>query len=316
MKTAVVAIGGNAILRSGEEATLSNQIKNLRQTCSYLAKMIKSGYDIVITHGNGPQVGDILLQNEIARNEVPAMPLDVCVAESQGEIGYMISQALTEELRKIGVEKVVTCIITRALVDRNDPALKTPTKPIGPYYSEEDAEDLKKKGWTMREDRKRGGYRRLVPSPRPIDIIEVTALKRMIFGGEGQAEIVVASGGGGVPVARMDGELVGLEAVVDKDLAAAVLACAIQEKLLILLTDVDQVYLDFNSKEPKPLSRVTLNEIIRYNEQGQFPPGSMGPKIDAAIQFLRCGGEEVVITSHDKLENALEGSAGTHIVKV
>ncbi len=315
MKTAVVAIGGNAILRSDEEATLSNQMKNLRQTCSYLAKMIKSGYDIVITHGNGPQVGGILLQNEMAREEVPAMPLDVCVAESQGEIGYMISQALTEELRKIGAEKVVTCIITRSLVDQNDPALKTPTKPIGPYYSKEEAEVLTKKGWTMREDKKRGGYRRLVPSPRPIDIIEVTALKRMIFGGEGQAEIVVASGGGGIPVARIGGELVGLEAVVDKDLAAAVLACAIHEKLLILLTDVDRVYLDFNSSDPKPLSQVTLHDIVMYNEQDQFPPGSMGPKIDAAIQFLRCGGEEVIITSHDKLEEALKGSAGTHILR-
>jgi len=316
MKTAVVAIGGNAILRKGQEANLENQLGNLRVTCSYLAKMIKNGYDIVITHGNGPQVGNILLQNELCRNEVPAMPLDVCVSESQGQIGFMIQQALTEELRKVGLEKEVTCVITRVLVDENDPAFGDPTKPIGPYYTKKQAQELEQTmGWTLREDKKRGGYRRMVPSPKPLAIIEGSGIKRLIFGGEQQTEVIVAAGGGGIPVIRTKEKcLKGIEAVVDKDLAASVLACDIQEKLLLLLTDVDSAYIDFNPAHAKPLGRVTLAEIVKYYEQGHFPEGSMGPKIEASIRFIRCGGERAIITTPELLEEALEGRAGTHIV--
>ena len=316
MKTAVVAIGGNAILRAGEEATLENQMRNLRETMTHLARMIKSGYDMVLTHGNGPQVGNILIQNEVARENIPSMPLDVCVAESQGQIGYMIQQALTEACDRCGVRKVVTCVLTRVVVDPEDPAFENPTKPVGPYYTKEEADYLKRtRRWDFHEDPKRGGYRRVVPSPRPIDIIEKGGIRRLVFGGEDQAEIVVASGGGGIPVVRKDGHYLGVEAVVDKDLAAAVLALSIQEKLFIMLTDVDNIFLDYKGNNQRALGRVTVKELEEYQAQGQFPEGSMGPKVEATLQFLAGGGERVIITSPEKLDAALEGKAGTSITR-
>ncbi|NYT12194.1 MAG: carbamate kinase [Methanomassiliicoccales archaeon] len=316
MKTAVVAIGGNAILRAGQQATFDNQMANLRETCVHLAKLIKGGYDMVITHGNGPQVGNILLQNELLRDDVPPMPIDVCVAESQALLGYMIQQAMKEELEKLGMDKVVTCILTRVLVDPDDSAFDNPTKPVGPYYSEEEAREIgEERGWRFIEDLRRGGFRRVLPSPRPMDIIERGAIKRLVFGGEGQSEVVVAAGGGGIPVIRKKEGLKGVEAVVDKDLAACVLASAIDEKLLLLLTDVDRVYLNFGKEDQCPLDLVTASEIEEYLAQGHFPPGSMGPKVEAAIEFLRGGGVKVIITMPELLEKALEGRAGTHIVQ-
>jgi carbamate kinase len=316
MKTAVVAIGGNAILRAGQQATFDNQMANLKETCVHLAKLIKGGYDMVITHGNGPQVGNILLQNELLRDDVPPMPIDVCVAESQALIGYMIQQAMKEELEKLGMDKVVTCILTRVLVDPDDSAFDNPTKPVGPYYSEEEAREIgEERGWRFIEDLRRGGFRRVLPSPRPMDIIERSAIKRLVFGGVGQSEVVVAAGGGGIPVIRKKEGLKGVEAVVDKDLAACVLASAIDEKLLLLLTDVDRVYLNFGKKDQRPLDLVTAGEIEEYLAQGHFPPGSMGPKIEAAIKFLREGGVKVIITMPELLEEALEGRAGTQIVQ-
>jgi len=317
MRTAVVAIGGNAILRAGQQATFENQMTNLRETCVHLAKLIEAGYDMVLTHGNGPQVGNILLQNELMRNDVPAMPMDVCVAESQALLGYMIQQSLKEALESEGMDKVVTCVLTRVLVDPDDEAFGEPTKPVGPYYSEEEAREIEaERGWRFVEDLRRGGYRRVLPSPRPIDIIERKAIRRLVFGGEGQSEIVVAAGGGGIPVIRKGNALLGVEAVVDKDLAACILASSIEEKLLILLTDVDRVYLDFGTEEQAPIDRATDLEMERYMDGGQFPPGSMGPKVEAAINFLRSGGEEVIITKPELLESAIEGKAGTHIVQV
>jgi carbamate kinase len=316
MKTAVVAIGGNAILMAGQQATFENQMINLKETCVHLAKLIKGGYDMVLTHGNGPQVGNILLQNELLRDDVPPMPMDVCVAESQALLGYMIQQAMKEELEKVGMDKVVTCILTRVLVDPDDPAFDNPTKPVGPYYSEEEAREIgEERGWRFTEDLRRGGFRRVLPSPRPVDIIERGAIKRLVFGGEGQSEVVVAAGGGGIPVIRKKEGLEGVEAVVDKDLAACVLASAIDEKFLLLLTDVDRVYLNFGKKDQRPLDLVTVDEIEEYLGQGQFPPGSMGPKVEAAIEFLRGGGDKVIITMPKLLEEALEGRAGTHIVQ-
>jgi carbamate kinase len=316
MKTAVVAIGGNAITRASEEATLENQMRNLRETCFHLARMIAAGYDMVLTHGNGPQVGNILLQNELARDDIPPMPLDVCVAESQGLLGYMIQQALTEQLDRLGVKKVVTCMVTRVLVDEKDPAFNSPTKPIGLYYTSEEAEKIaKEEGAAFIEDIKRGGFRRVVPSPRPVKILECSAIRRLVFGGEKQAEVVIAAGGGGIPVVRRNGRFEGVEAVIDKDLAAAVLAHDIEEKLFIMLTDADRVYLDFTSENPKPLQQVGVKSLETYMNEGQFPAGTMGPKIEAAIQFLAGGGEKVIITSPEKLEAALEGKAGTHITK-
>ena len=314
MKTAVVAIGGNAILHAGEEATLENQMRNLRETCTNLARMIRSGYDMVLTHGNGPQVGDILLQNELARDSIPSMPLDVCVAESQGQLGYMIQLALTEALAKEGVRKVVTCVLTRVVVDADDPGFESPTKPVGPYYTEEEVAAKKGKGWEFILDLKRGGYRRVVSSPKPMSIVECGVIRRLVFGGAEHAEVVVASGGGGIPVIAKDGYFVGVEAVVDKDLAAAVLAIGVKEKLFIMLTDVDNVFMDFNSKRPRPIQEIRLAELERLYVQDQFPPGSMGPKVEAAMMFLKNGGERVIITSPGKLESALKGEAGTQVV--
>lgn len=316
MKTAVIAIGGNAILRAGEKPTQENQMRNVAISAKGLADLIQLGYDIVLTHGNGPQVGDILLRNEIAKNEVPPMGLDVCDAESQGQIGYMLQQALTSEFLTRGMDKVAVSLVTQVVVSETDPAFQNPTKPIGKYYDEKEAKELKKtKGWTMVHDRKRGGYRRVVPSPDPIGIVEYKPVRRLVFGGERQAEVVIACGGGGIPVVRKGRRLCGVEAVVDKDLAAAMLASSIKERLFVIATDVDNVFVDFGKPTQKPLMRCTLSELRKLNAEGQFPPGSMGPKILAAIRFLESGGDEVVICSINQIVQALEGGAGTHIVR-
>ncbi|MEM0343080.1 MAG: carbamate kinase [Thermoplasmata archaeon] len=316
MKTAVVAIGGNAILRSGEKPTQENQMRNVAVTAKSLADLIQKGYDIVITHGNGPQVGDILLRNEIAKEQIPPMGLDVCDAESQGQIGYMLQQALTSEFLERGMDKVAVSLITQVLVSEDDPAFKNPTKPIGKYYTAEEARRLQKeKGWVMALDKKRGGYRKVVPSPDPIAIVESKPVRRLVFGGEQQAEVVIACGGGGIPVVRRGNRYVGVEAVVDKDLAAAMLATSIQEKLFIIATDVEMVFYDFGKITQRPLRRATLSEIKKLYEEGQFPPGSMGPKILAAIRFLEGGGEEVIITSTEKIVQAVEEGIGTHIYR-
>ena len=314
LKTAVVAIGGNALLRAGEKPTIENQIKNVRETAKYLAQMVKMGYDIVITHGNGPQVGNLLLQNEISKDTVPPMPMDVCVAESQGQIGYLLQQMLTNQLQLIGIEREVAPIITRVLVSEDDPAFGNPTKPIGPYYSKEEAERLMKEmGWKMKYDGARGGYRRVVPSPEPIDIVEKKSIKRMVFGGDEQSTIVIASGGGGIPVVNQGDRLFGIDAVIDKDLAGCVLATSIGEEFFTILTDVPNVYINFRKEGEKALESVTLEEIKRYQAEGHFAAGSMGPKIKAAIRFLENGGEKVLITSPDNLINALNGNGGTYI---
>jgi len=316
MKTAVIAVGGNAILRSGERPTQENQMRNVAITAKGLADLIQKGYDIVITHGNGPQVGDILLRNDIAKDQVPPMALDVCDAESQGQIGYMLQQALSSEFVERGMDKVAVSLITQVLVSEEDPAFKNPTKPIGRYYTAEEARRLQKeKGWVMALDKKRGGYRKVVPSPEPIAIVESKPVRRLVFGGEHQAEVVIACGGGGIPVIRKGNRYVGVEAVVDKDLAAAMLATSIQEKLFVIATDVEMVFLDFGKVTQRPLRRATLSEIRKLYEEGQFPPGTMGPKILAAIRFLEGGGEEVIITSIDKVAQAIEDGIGTHIYK-
>ncbi|MEM0448545.1 MAG: carbamate kinase [Methanomassiliicoccales archaeon] len=316
MKTALVAIGGNALIKVGEEATYENQMRNLRNTCAHLAKMIASGYDIVLTHGNGPQVGNILIQNEVAKSKVPPMPLDVCVAESQGQLGYMIQQALTEALIRQGVRKVVTCLLTRVVVDIDDPAFEMPTKPVGPYYDEGEKEELRRtQGWDFAYDKNRGGYRRVVPSPKPLRIVECSSIRRLVFGGDEQAEVVVASGGGGIPVVEREGCYEGVEAVVDKDLAAAVMAVGIGEKLLIMLTDIDCAYLNFGKEDQRPLGLVEARRMRDYLEEGHFAPGSMGPKVEAGLYFLEKGGERAIITSADNIEAALEGLVGTQIIR-
>lgn len=316
MKTAVIAIGGNAILRSGEKPTQENQMRNVAVTAKGLADLIEKGYDIVITHGNGPQVGDILLRNEIAKNELPPMGMDVCDAESQGQIGYMLQQALSSEFVERGMNKVAVSLITQVIVSEDDPAFKNPTKPIGRYYSAQEAKELhKEKGWVLVLDKKRGGWRRVVPSPNPIGIVESKPVQRLVFGGEHQAEVVIACGGGGIPVVRRGHRYVGVEAVVDKDFAAAMLARDIKEKLFVIATDVEHVFLDFGKVTQRPFMKSNLEEIKRLYEEGQFPPGTMGPKILAAIRFLEGGGDEVVICSTEKLVAALGEGAGTHIYR-
>jgi len=316
LKTAVIAIGGNAILRSGEKPTQENQMRNIAVTAKGLADLIQLGYDIVVTHGNGPQVGDILLRNELSKDEIPPMAMDVCDAQSQGQIGYMIQQALTSEFMRRRMNKVAVSLITQVVVSEDDPAFQKPTKPIGKYYSSQEAKELRKgKGWTMTLDRKRGGYRRVVPSPEPKGIVEHKPVKRLVFGGEHQAEVVIACGGGGIPVVRKGDRFVGVDAVVDKDLAASMLATSIQERLFVIATDVDMVFIDFGKVTQKPLPRARLSEMKKLYDDGQFPPGTMGPKILAAIRFLEGGGDEVVICSIYKIVQALEGGAGTHIYK-
>lgn len=313
MKKLVVAIGGNALLPAGESGDAAGQRRRIEATCARLADLVQAGHDIVLTHGNGPQVGNILLQNEESRHAVPAMPLDVCGAESQALIGYMLAQALRNEFAARGIGRGVACVVTQVLVDANDPAFANPTKPIGPYYAREDEIIVKKaKGWKMVYDQ-RGGWRRIVPSPRPVDVIEKDIIRTLV--GDGDGRVVIAAGGGGIPVIRRDGKLVGVEAVIDKDLAAAVLARAIGWKQLVIATDVAQVALDFGTPEQRFLDRLTIAEARKHLAAGQFPPGSMGPKVEAAIDFLEQGGEHAVITDLEHLVPAVNGKAGTRVVR-
>ncbi len=313
MKKLVVAIGGNALAPASESADAAAQRRRIEATCARLADLVQAGHDVVLTHGNGPQVGNILLQNEETRHLVPAMPLDVCGAESQAQIGYLLAQSLRNEFASRKIERDVVCVVTQVLVDAKDPAFANPTKPIGPYYTREDEIIVKKaKGWKMVYDQ-RGGWRRVVPSPRPVDVVEKDVLRRLVGNGDGR--VVIAAGGGGIPVVRRDGKFVGVEAVIDKDLAAAVLARSIGWKHLVIATDVPQVALDFGKPSQRFLDRLTASEARKYLAQGEFPPGSMGPKIEAVVEFLEAGGEHAVITDLEHLGLAVEGKAGTRIEK-
>jgi carbamate kinase len=310
MKTLVIALGGNMLLRKGESGTFDAQLENAKRTAKRIAGLIGRGYRVVITHGNGPQVGSILIQQENAREEVPAMPLDVCVAESQGEIGYMLQRALRAELIKRGIKRPVATIVTQVRVDERDEAFKNPTKPIGPFYSKQEADKLSKQtGSPFKEDAGRG-YRRVVPSPKPKEIVEKDAIRRMIKGGV----IVIASGGGGIPVIKRGGKFRGVEAVIDKDLAAAVLAEDVKADMLIILTDVKAVFLNYRGGRgvEMELRKTTPEDAARYMKEGHFAPGSMKPKVQAAIDFSLKGGK-TIITSPKYLEEALKGDAGTLI---
>jgi len=313
MKKLVVAIGGNALAPASESADAAAQRRRIEATCARLADLVQAGHDVVLTHGNGPQVGNILLQNEETRHLVPAMPLDVCGAESQAQIGYLLAQSLRNEFASRKIERDVVCVVTQVLVDAKDPAFANPTKPIGPYYTREDEIIVKKaKGWKMVYDQ-RGGWRRVVPSPRPVDVVEKDVLRRLVGNGDGR--VVIAAGGGGIPVVRRDGKFVGVEAVIDKDLAASVLARSIGWKHLVIATDVPRVALDFGKPNQRFLDRLTASEARKYLAQGEFPPGSMGPKIEAVVEFLEAGGEHAVITDLEHLGPAVEGKAGTRIEK-
>lgn len=309
-KLAVVAIGGNAVNRPGEEPTAENMIRNLSETAHYLASMLEE-YDIVITHGNGPQVGNLLVQQDIAKHVIPPFPLDVNDAQTQGSLGYMIALTLENELKKRNMNRYISAVVTQIVVDKNDPAFQKPSKPVGPFYSKEEAEKLaEEKGWVMKEDAGRG-WRRVVPSPIPLDIIEKDVIKMLVE----KDVIVIAAGGGGIPVVEENGQIKGVEAVIDKDRASALLAKEIDADLLIILTGVEKVCINYKKPNQVELDKLTIEEAKKYLEEGQFPAGSMGPKIEAAIDFVTSTGRECIITDMSVLDKALKGLTGTKIVK-
>ena len=311
MENMVVAIGGNALIKKGQKGTIYEQFANARETARHLVDLMEKGYNLVLTHGNGPQVGAQLLRNELAREQVPPNPLGICVADTQGEMGYMLQQVFGNELRQRGIEREVVTVITQVIVDPDDPSFSSPTKPIGMFYSEEEARKLMEEhGWTMVNDAGRG-WRRVVPSPRPKEIVEIDVIKSLIRDGF----MVIACGGGGLPVIRKGPILDGVEAVVDKDYASSVLAVQLGVKRFMILTGVDKVYRNFTSPEREGIDEITLDEIKALAREGHFPPGSMGPKIESAIYFLEKGGEEVIITDIHLASMAIEGKAGTRIIR-
>lgn len=305
-KRVVVALGGNAILQPKQEGTAEVQFANVIDTCIQLADLIKAGYQLVITHGNGPQVGNILLQNEEAKDKIPPMPLDICGSQTQGFIGYMIQQAMKNLLP----QRHVGTVLTQVLVDAGDSAFQNPTKPIGPFYSKQEAEQLiAQKGYTMVEDSGRG-WRRVVPSPNPKAIIEKDLIQALLE----RDAIVIASGGGGIPVVKdSQGKLRGIEAVIDKDLAGARLGGDVDADILLILTDVEAVAVNWGKPDQRFLHRLSLQEARELAAQGQFKAGSMGPKVEAAIRFVEQGGEQAIIVSLNKAAAALDGHAGTII---
>lgn len=312
-KVTVIALGGNAILKPGQQGTFDEQMINVETTCEQLAQMVESGkYKIIVTHGNGPQVGNLLLQNEAGKDVAAPMPLYVCGAESQGLIGYMIQQTLHNLLVDKGKGEIpIATVVTQVVVDKEDQAFQNPSKPVGPFYSAEEANKLEtEKGYHVREDAGRG-WRRVVPSPDPIEIFEKEAIRQLIEA----RSIVIASGGGGIPVLKEGDKLIGIDAVIDKDLAGERLAVDVEAKIFLILTDVEQVKLDYKTPQEKGLSHITLKEAKRYHAEGHFAKGSMEPKVRAAIRFIESGGERAVITSLDRAVDALEGNAGTTITK-
>jgi len=307
MRRTVVALGGNAIIQPGQRGTAEEQLENVNAACRDIAGLVALGVEVVLTHGNGPQVGNALIRAEKGSAEVPPLPLDVCGAETQGELGYYIQQALGNHLRRRGAGKTVATVVTQTCVERDDPAFAEPTKPVGPFYDEARARELQKtRGWVMVEDSGRG-WRRVVPSPEPRCLVEAEAIKALLEAGV----VVVASGGGGVPVTALpDGSLVGVEAVIDKDLAAAVLARDVRADHLIILTDVEGAYANYRRPGQRLLRRLSVEEAKRFLEAGEFGTGSMGPKVRAAVSFARTGGT-ALITSLGAFVPALEGETGT-----
>jgi carbamate kinase len=307
----LVAMGGHAFMQKGEKGTIEEHERNAEIIAQLLMSLVEKDYHLVITHGNGPQVGSLLIQQEKARDEIPVMPLDVLVSMTEGSLGYILQQSLLNQLRKRDVQRYVVTVVTQVLVEESDPAFTDPNKPIGPFLSREEAERRRDTmGWKIREDSGRG-WRRLVPSPRPLRVVQ----RQMIRDAARQGHIVVACGGGGIPIKKdHDGKYVGIEAVIDKDLTSSVLAANIGAALLIILTAEPKVYVNFGKPDQRPLGAVTLEEIERLYAEGHFPPGSMGPKIEAVIHFLKSGGRRALITDPPSLPDAIEGRAGTHFV--
>jgi carbamate kinase len=309
---AVIAFGGNAILKEGERGTQEEQIRHCDEAADLMAQIVQRGYDLAIVHGNGPQVGNILIQMEEAVNKIPPFSLDVCVGISEGSMGYMLERSLRNQFRKRSLVKEVATLITQVMVDPRDPAFENPSKPIGPFFTAYRAAVLKKeKKWPMVEDSGRG-YRRVVASPLPQRIINLEIVKSLV----GNGTCVIAAGGGGIP-AYYDGydNIKGVEAVIDKDYTSSLIASELKADLFVILTNVEFVSIHYGKKNQKNLTRVRLKEIKRFFDKGHFPPGSMGPKIKAAIDFIENGGKEVIVTSAKELIRAMKGKSGTHIVR-
>ena len=313
MKKLVIALGGNALQEAGKPATAQAQLEVVEKTSEYIADIVERGYEVIVAHGNGPQVGRIVIQDEVASASTPAMPFDVCGAMSQGMIGYHIQQGLSKVLRHRGINKNVVTIVTQVVVDKDDPKFKAPSKPIGPFYTEEEAKAIAaEKGYTMKEDAGRG-WRRVVASPLPVEIVELDAVKTLNDAGF----VVVTVGGGGIPVIRNDaGDLEGVAAVIDKDLASEKLARDMDADALVILTAVEKVSINFKKPDQKDLDRMSAAEAKQYIKEGHFAPGSMLPKIEAALNFVESKpGRIAIITSLDKAVDAIEGRAGTTITE-
>jgi len=309
MATIVIALGGNAILQPGQAGTAAEQISNIRRTCEQIADMIAAGHRVVVTHGNGPQVGNLLIQQEEASPVVPPMPMDICGAMSQGLLGYLMQNQLDNLLRMRGIVRPVVSLITQVLVDRADQAFTNPTKPVGPFYTPARAERLMaERGWQMKEDASRG-WRRVVPSPDPKSIREKEAILHLVNAGA----VVVCSGGGGIPVYLENGQLYGCEAVIDKDVAGQRLAADVAADLFCILTDVARVSLRYKQPDEVKLDRVTAAEMRQYQKEGHFKAGSMGPKVEAILRFVEATGRWGVISSLDAAAQAIEGRDGTII---
>ncbi|MBC7364640.1 MAG: carbamate kinase [Candidatus Aminicenantes bacterium] len=310
-RIALIAFGGNAILPENQKGLQEEQMRNAQKAAEMMVQIIKKGYELIIVHGNGPQVGNILIQMEEASNKIPPFTLDVCDAMTEGSMGYMLEKALINELRRQSIDKDVATIITQVVVDKDDPAFLKPTKPIGPFYPKFRAQQLmRQKKWTMVEDSGRG-YRKVVPSPKPIDIVPKWIIRDLVNSGR----VVIAAGGGGIPVVlNSRGLYAGVEAVIDKDYAASLLAREVGVELFIILTGISRVYYNFGKPDQKPLPVITVEEAKKYLAEGQFPAGSMGPKIKAAIEYIEAGGKEVLITSANHLKAALINRSGTRII--
>ncbi len=307
---ALIAVGGNSLIRAGEMGTIAEQRANARRTAAAIAAMMQSGDRIVVTHGNGPQVGAALLRSDRAADQVYRLPLDVCGATTQSEIGYLLQQSLHNELARARIRVPVATVVTQVVVSADDPALRRPTKPIGPFSTLEDAGERRARlGWDIVEDAARG-WRRVVGSPEPLVIVEEPVIRRLLDDGV----LVIAAGGGGIPVVRTGSGLTGVEAVIDKDRVSALLAARLAVDAFVISTDADRVYLDYRKPTERPVGFVTAAQMARDYEAGQFPPGNMGPKIESALRFLDHGGREVIITSYEHLAEAVQGKAGTHIL--
>jgi len=310
-KIALVAFGGNAMLPEDQKGLQSEQMRNAARAAELLVHIVQKGYELIIVHGNGPQVGNLLIQMEEAANKIPPYSLDVCDAMTEGSMGFILERALINELRRRSVDKEVASLVTQVVVDKDDPAFAKPTKPVGPFYSKFRGQELaREKKWAMVEDAGRG-YRKVVPSPKPIDVVNNRIIRELVEAGR----VVIAAGGGGIPVIiNANGLFEGVEAVIDKDYAASLLAREVKADLFIILTAIERVFIDFGKPDQREVPVLTVDEARKHLADGQFPPGSMGPKIRAAIEYIEAGGREVLITKDSHLKAALINRSGTRIV--